>query len=158
MSSEVGWSEYDQLARQVILARECDGYSGSIFNDLSRLVDNPKECTTKLIGYYDGTVKAQHILTNLVLTKPAKQTFTSFDAQVVFAGATDPNTEATINGDPITTDENGYFTITADLAEGLNTFDIVHKGKTVTYNITRVIEVVREVTPTEKSRRTALRR
>ncbi len=118
VSAVVGWSEYDQLARQVILARECDGYSGSIFNDLSRLVDNPKECTTKLIGYYDGTVKAQHILTNLVLTKPAKQTFTSFDAQVVFAGATDPNTEATINGDPITTDENGYFTITADLRKG----------------------------------------
>jgi N-acetylmuramoyl-L-alanine amidase len=68
---------------------------------------------------------------------------------VLFTGNTDPNTDATINGVEIKTDENGYFQLEMDLVEGENTFRIVHKGKTVTYQITRVTEVVREVSPAE---------
>ncbi|MEG2174020.1 MAG: hypothetical protein RR135_00865, partial [Oscillospiraceae bacterium] len=150
VTDAVGWGEYDQLSRQVIEVRDKPGYGGSIFNSLSRMLEDPKEFATKLIGYYAGTVKKQHILTNLEVTQPAQLTYTSFDQTVVFAGNTDPNTDASINGVKITTDENGYFRLEMDLNEGLNAFQIVHKGKTVTYNITRVIEVVKEVTPTGK--------
>lgn len=148
VTDAVGWSEYDQLARQVITGREQPGYEGSIFNSLSRLLENPKDMAVKLVGYYEGSVKPEHIMTDLELTQPAKTVFTSFDPTVIFAGNTDPNTDATINGTPVVTDENGYFTLEMDLAEGENVFQIVHKGKTVTYKITRVVEVVREVTPT----------
>ncbi|PWM26156.1 MAG: hypothetical protein DBX44_00995 [Oscillospiraceae bacterium] len=149
VTDAVGWSEYDQLARQVIDAREMAGYSGSIFNSLARLIENPKDCAGKLIGYFDGTVKAEHIMQDLELTKPEKTTFTSFDPSVLFTGHTDPNTDATINGQTIVTDENGYFQLEMQLTEGENVFTIVHKGKTVTYNITRITEVVKEVSPAE---------
>ncbi len=147
VSDNPGWSEYDQLARQVIEAREMPGYRGSIFNSLERLIENPEDCATKLIGYYDGVVKAEHIMQDLELTKPTKTTFTSFDPTVLFTGNTDPNTDSTINGVKINTDENGYFQLEMDLVEGENVFKINHKGKTVTYNITRITEVIKEVSP-----------
>ena len=147
VTEETGWSEYDQLARQVIEAREMPGYSGSIFNSLDRLMENPADCATKLIGYYEGSVKAEHIMQDLELTKPTKTTFTSLDPTVLFTGNTDPNTDATINGVEINTDENGYFQLEMDLKEGDNVFKIYHKGKTVTYNITHITEVVKEVSP-----------
>ena len=150
VSDAVGWGEYDQLARQVIVARELTGYSGSVFNCLTRLVENPKDCAGKLQGYYEGTVSAEHILTDLEVTQPVRTVFTSLNPSVLFAGNSDPNTEATINNVPIVTDENGYFSLEMSLKEGENTFIIAHKGKTATYKISRVVEVVREVTPTGK--------
>lgn len=124
VSDAVGWGEYDQLARQVIVARELSGYSGSVFNCLTRLVENPKDCAGKLQGYYEGTVSAEHILTDLEVTQPARTVFTSLNPSVLFAGNSDPNTEATINDVPIVTDENGYFSLEMDLKEGENTFVI----------------------------------
>ncbi|WMJ84779.1 N-acetylmuramoyl-L-alanine amidase [Oscillospiraceae bacterium MB24-C1] len=147
VTEAVGWTEYDQLARQVIEARELPGYDGSIFNSLTRLVENPKDCASKLVGYFGGSVKPEHIMQDLELTKPSKTTFTSFDPTVLFTGHTDPNTDATINGVEITTDENGYFQLEMPLTEGENVFKINHKGKTVTYNITRITEVVKQVSP-----------
>ncbi len=147
VTDEEGWGEYDQLARQVIAAREAGSYRGSIFDSLERLLENPKECASKLIGYYAGSVKEEHIMQDLELTMPQKTTFTSFDPTVLFAGHSDPNTDATINGVEIETDENGYFQLEMSLTEGDNVFEIDHKGKTVTYNITRVTEVVKEVSP-----------
>jgi N-acetylmuramoyl-L-alanine amidase/uncharacterized lipoprotein YddW (UPF0748 family) len=144
----VGWSEYDELSRQVIESRKLSGYKGSIFNSLSRLQEDPKSCTTMLIKYYKNEVKAEHILTELAVTKPAKTTYTTFEPSVNFVGASDPNTEVTINGEPISTDQNGYFSVNMDMEPGLNKYVIVHKGKTVTYNITRQVQVVKEDAPT----------
>ncbi|MEG2144645.1 MAG: hypothetical protein RRY40_04880, partial [Oscillospiraceae bacterium] len=147
-TEEMGWTEYDQLSRQVIDARKQPNFAGSIFDSLQHMEENPKEFATKLMGYYEGTVKEEHIMTDLQIISPTQQEFTSFDAQVAFSGNTDPNTDATINGVKIKTDDNGYFSLMMDLKEGLNTFKVVHKGKTKVYSITRVIEVVRNVSPT----------
>lgn len=147
VTEAVGWTEYDQLARQVIEARELPSYTGSIFNSLNRLIENPKDCASKLVGYFAGSVKAEHIMQDLELTKPSQTTFTSFDPSVLFTGHTDPNTDATINDVEIKTDENGYFQLEMPLVEGENIFKINHKGKTVTYNITRITEVVKQVSP-----------
>ncbi len=147
VTSAAGWSEYDQLARQVIDARTLGAYKGSIFDSLTRMLQNEEDFAQKLIGYYEGTVREEHILQNLELTRPAKTVFTTYDPIVSFAGNTDPNTEATINGQLIPVDANGYFQIDMDLEEGDNVFKIEHKGKSITYTITRVTEVVKEVSP-----------
>ena len=55
-----------------------------------------------------------------------------------------------MNGETIPTNESGYFAIREDLTPGLNTFAFVHKGKTLTYSITRQVQVIKEVTPTGK--------
>jgi len=147
ITSEPGWSEYDQLSRQVIDARTLGAYRGSIFNSLTRMRQNQSDFAGKLIGYYEGTVLAEHILQDLELTRPASTSFTTYDPTVVFAGNTDPNTVATINGTQIPVDQNGYFQLEMQLEEGENVFSIVHKGKTATYTITRVTEVIKEITP-----------
>lgn len=143
----VGWSEYDQLARQVIEAKKLDGFGGSIFNSISRLEENPKDCAVMLVKYYNNEVNPTHLLTDLTVTKPAKRTYTTFEPTVTFTGASDPNTSVTINKKEITTDSNGYFTTTLPLDPGLNTFDFYHKGKTDKYNITRQVKVVDSITP-----------
>lgn len=148
VTQEPGWTEYDQIARQVIEMRSLAGYSGSIFNDLARMREDPAEFASKLVGYYNDEVSASHILTDLTMTKPEKTTFDTFEPTVLFMGATDPNTDATINGQKIVTDENGYFAMTLELEPGENTFVITHKGRSVTYKITRIVQVIQEVTPT----------
>ncbi len=142
-----GWGEYDQLARQVIEARKLQNFAGSIFNSMKRLQENPKDCAGKLVQYYNDEIKPEHIMTDLTLTKPSQMTYTTFDPNVIFAGATDPNTDATINDQKITIDENGFFSMSVDLEPGLNTFVIRHKGKVYTYNITRQVEVLQEISP-----------
>ncbi len=147
VTDAAGWGEYDQIARQVIDARALPGYSGSVFNSLSRMRENPSDFAQKLIGYYEGTVKEEHILQDLELTKPSSTKFTTYDPTVLFAGNTDPNTSATINDTAISVDANGYFQLEMELSEGENVFSIVHKGKTATYRITRVTEVIKEISP-----------
>ena len=147
-TEEVGWSQYDQISRQVIESRPMKFYEGSVFDSMARMKEDPKEFATKLLGYYEGSVKAEHIMTDLEIITPTKTKFTSFDKVIAFSGNTDPNTEATINGIKIETDANGYFNLQLDLKEGENVFKVEHKGKTKVYNITRVVEVVRNVNPT----------
>lgn len=142
-TSEAGWGQYDQLPKQIIEARRHEGFSGSIFNSMTWLRNDPMESVSKLIDYYGGAIRPDTILKELALTKPASLTFTTLEPIVTFAGASDPNVEVTLNGEPIEIDENGYFSITEDLDPGLNKFSFFNKGKTITYNITRKIEVLR---------------
>lgn len=146
-TDNAGWTEYDQLTRQVIATETTPGFSGSIFNSLARMKEDPKESTSKLLLYYQGKIQAAHVLTDLELTAPLKKTYTTFEKTATFKGASDPNTVITLNGKEISTDQNGYFTMSVDLEPGLNRFEFVHKGKTDIYNITRQIVVLKEITP-----------
>ncbi len=147
-TQNAGWTSPDQLTKQVIASEGVSGYGGSIFNSLSRLVANPQGTTTTLVRYYEGEVSSEHILTELAVTKPELTSYTTEEPSVVFTGASDPNSPVTINDREITTDESGYFTVSMELRGGENTFIIKHKEKTVTYTITRNIEVLKEVEPT----------
>ena len=147
-TQNAGWASHDQLTRQVIRASGLPGYSGSVFNSLSRLVANPQDTTATLVKYYRGEVKSEHVLTELAVTKPTQTTYTTQEPSVTFAGASDPTAPVTINDQQITTDASGYFTASFDLRGGENVFTIVHKDKTLTYKITRNIEILKEVAPT----------
>ncbi len=147
-TDEPGWFTYDQLVKQVIQGREVEGFAGCVFNSLAALEENPKEGTTLLMRYYDNEVNPQHILTELAVTRPAQTTYSTFEQTVTFSGASDPNMPITCNGEELTTDQNGYFGFTADLKPGVNTFVFEHKDKTVTYTITRKVQIFKEYTPT----------
>ncbi|MCL2580643.1 MAG: N-acetylmuramoyl-L-alanine amidase [Oscillospiraceae bacterium] len=143
-----GWAPPDQLTQQVIRAGEVPGVSGSIFNSLGRLAENPQDATSALIRFYQGQVSTQHILTELAIVSPAQTTFVTHEPSVAFTGASDPNFPITLNGREISRDSNGYFTVSMELNAGLNTFTFEHKARTITYNITRNIEILREIAPT----------
>ena len=142
-----GWAAHDQLTKQAIELEGISGLRGVMFNSLARLVEDPKEATTTLIKYYNQEIQAAHILTELAVTKPESTTFTTTEMTVIFTGASDPNSVVTINGEVIKTDASGYFTFQKDLQGGENRFVIFHKEKTVTYNITRLVEIVKDVMP-----------
>ncbi len=147
-SDEAGWTEYDQLALQLIASEDLTGYCGDMYDDLARFRQDLEGSTTAVLDYYDDTLNRQHILTELAVTSPAQKTYTTFEQSVTFMGASDPGAKITINDQEITTDENGYFTLNMPLSEGLNKFVFTHKGKTDVYNITRQVQVIKEVSPT----------
>ena len=143
-----GWTSPDQITLQVIEARGIDGYCGSVFNSLSRLVANPSDATTKLLKYYKGEINPEYMLRELTMSKPEKTTFTTYEPTVTFMGASDPDNKLTLNGESVTRDENGFFTLSKELKAGLNTFTFVHKEKTIVYKITRNVQILQSVSPT----------
>ncbi len=137
----------EQLTAQVISAQDISEISGEAFSPLAGLINNTASTST-LVQYLNDEINEQWVLTQLAVTTPTQLTFTTQEQTVTFQGASDPQAEVTINGDLVPTNESGYFTIREDLQPGLNTFVIAHKGKSYTYNITREVQVIREVSPT----------
>lgn len=147
-SEEAGWTEYDQLALQLIASENLTGCSGDVYDNLARFKQDLEGSSSAVLDYYDDTLNRQHILTELAVTSPAQKTYTTFEQSVTFMGASDPGAKITINDQEITTDQNGYFTLNMPLSEGLNKFVFTHKGKTDVYNITRQVQVIKDVSPT----------
>lgn len=147
-TQEAGWTEYDQLTRQLIELDKTPGYSGSAFNSLTRMLEDPENSATTVVKFFNNEVNSKHILTELAVTEPKQTTYTTFEQNVTFKGASDPNVEITINGTRISTDQNGYFSVNLELKPGANKFTIVHKGKTLVFNITRQVQVLKEISPT----------
>ncbi len=142
-----GWNDPSELSDQVIAAEKLGSFCGSIFDSLSALQKNPQQSTDALIKYLTENVDPSFLLTQLELTRPAKTTFSTYDNVVAFAGASDVNFDLFINGEKVKRDSNGAFMLTLELKVGLNTFKFEHKEKTITYNITRNVMVLKEVTP-----------
>ncbi|MBE6883587.1 MAG: hypothetical protein E7487_03165 [Ruminococcaceae bacterium] len=143
-----GWEKPDQLAQQLIEVDDLPSFSGSIFNSLTSLQTNEKS-TEKLMEFFEnGTVSEEFILKELEISKPQKKAFETSDVTFTFIGASDPSEDVTLNGEVIPRDKNGAFSVTVDLAPGLNEFTFAHQDKTLTYKITRNIVIIKEVQPT----------
>ncbi len=146
-TDERGWDDPSELSDQVISAEKLSGFSGSIYDSLAALENNPKQSTDALIKYLTENVDPSFLLTQLEMTRPSKTTFSTYENVVVFAGASDVNFDLTLNGEIVKRDSNGAFMLTIDLEPGVNTFKFEHKDKTITYNITRNIKVLKEISP-----------
>ena len=142
-----GWNDPSELSDQVIAAEKLSGFCGSIFDSLSALQKNPQQSTDALIQYLTENIDPSFLLTQLELTRPSKLTYSTYDTVAVFAGASDINFDLFMNGTKVKRDSNGAFMLTIALNPGVNTFKFEHKEKTVTYNITRNVMVLKEVTP-----------
>lgn len=146
-TDEKGWNDPSELSDQVISAEKLSGFCGSIFDSLSALEDNPKQSTDALIKYLTENVDPSFLLTQLEMTRPAKTKFSTYEASVSFSGASDVNFDLLMNGEKVKRDSNGAFMLTQELKTGLNTFEFVHKEKTITYNVTRNVKVLKEISP-----------
>ncbi|MBR5309784.1 MAG: N-acetylmuramoyl-L-alanine amidase, partial [Oscillospiraceae bacterium] len=146
-TDEKGWNDPSELSDQVIAAEKLSGFCGSIFDSLSALQSNPKQSTDALYQYLTENIDPSFLLTQLELTRPSKKTFSTYDNVVAFAGASDINFDLFVNGEKVKRDQNGAFMLTLELVPGLNTFKFEHKEKTITYNITRNVMVLKEITP-----------
>lgn len=146
-TSAKGWSEPSELSNQVIAAEGLSGFRGSMFDSISALKANPQQSTDALIQYLTDKTDPSFLLTQLEMTRPAKTTYSTFETLVIFAGASDINFPLTMNGEEVERDENGAFFLRIDLEPGTNTFTFAHKEKTVTYTITRQVQIIKDISP-----------
>lgn len=147
-SSYTGWGTSDQMTKQAITLEDYSGCSGSVFYGLSSMKKDPAGAVTLLLKYFNHEVNSKFIMTELSVSTPGKLVYSTYEPSVLFRGASDPTNPLTINGKNITTDSNGYFSVSYELKPGLNTFTISHKEKTLTYKITRNVKIFQSVAPT----------
>ena len=85
------------------------------------------------------------------MTLPTKTTYKTEEPTVIFAGSFDPNFPVYYQGKEIKLNEAGRFYFTEDLEVGVNTFKFQSKAKIVTYKITRTVNVLKSVSPSEST-------
>ncbi|MBD5141690.1 MAG: hypothetical protein HDT25_09810 [Ruminococcus sp.] len=148
-----GWGSPDELVKQVIAAGEYDKYGGSAFNSLKSLNSDVMESTSVLIKHYDDNIDIEGLNSELEMTLPTKTTFKTEEPTVIFAGSFDPNFPVYYQGEEIVLNEAGRFYFTEDLDVGVNTFKFQSKAKVITYKITRTVNVLKSVSPTDETMR-----
>ncbi len=146
-TAETGWGEPSELSNQVIAAEKLEGFSGSMFDSLKALLDNPQQSTDALILYLTENQDPSFLLTQLEMTRPGQLSYSTYETNVQFVGASDMAFPLYMNGKEVTRDQNGAFFLTIDLEPGVNTFKFEHKEKTITYNITRNVQIIKEISP-----------
>jgi len=146
-TSEIGWISQDQILKQLIALKSTPNYRGSAFNCYTSLAENT-ETTGALVKYYEGKIDENSLLKELTMNSPTKTNFTTNEPSVKFQGSYDKNFDVYFNGKPIVLNEAGNFYYEEPLNVGLNVFQIKNKAKTVTYKITRNIQVLQSIEPT----------
>lgn len=142
-----GWGSPDELVKQVIRADEYDSCFGSVFNSLTALEANTEESTSVLVKHYNDQIDREGLNNELEMTLPKSTKFKTEEPTVIFAGSFDPNFTIYFQGEPIELNEAGRFYFNMELDVGVNTFTFKNKGKTVTYKITRTVNVLKSVMP-----------
>lgn len=146
-----GWGSPDELVKQVVAADDYSSYGGSAFNSLSSLESNMMDSTTVLMKHFDDTIDLEGLNSELEMTLPTKTTYKTEEPTVIFAGSFDPNFPVYYQGKEIKLNEAGRFYFTEDLEVGVNTFKFQSKAKIITYKITRTVNVLKSVSPSEST-------
>lgn len=146
-SEYAGWGSPDELVKQVIRAEEYESCIGSAFNSLSSLKENTEESTTVLIKHFNDQINVEGLSNELEMTLPLSTSFKTEEPSVIFAGSFDPNFTVYFQGEPIELNDAGRFYFNIELNVGVNTFTFKNKGKSVTYKITRTVNVLKSVEP-----------
>ncbi len=146
-TDNAGWQSPDELVKQVIKAEEYSSCMGVSFNSLTALEQNTEESTTVLMKHFDDNIDMEGLNNELEMTLPASTKFKTEEPSVIFAGSFDPNFTIYFQGEPIELNEAGRFYFNMELDVGTNTFTFKNKGKTITYSITRTVNVLKSVEP-----------
>ena len=145
-TDEKGWASPDQVIQQLIAMQSVKA-KGAAFASYKHIEANNDGHSELIERYFKGNVKIQDILTTLTVSRPEKLTYSTYEPVVSFYGASDPNFPLLLNGEEVSRNDKGVFSLEIDLAVGVNTFSFTHKTKTVTYNITRNVKIIQSVAP-----------
>ncbi|MDR0986339.1 MAG: N-acetylmuramoyl-L-alanine amidase [Ruminococcus sp.] len=144
-----GWYSPDELVKQVIAAEEIESCKGSAFTSLYALEDNELESTTVLEKHYSDSLDIEGLNSELEMTLPTSTNFKTEEPYQIFAGSFDPNFPIYYQGNEVVLNEAGRFYFRIDLEVGLNIIKLQSKAKTITYNITRTVTVLKGMSPSE---------
>ena len=145
-SNEKGWSSPDQVIQQLIAMRDVKA-KGAAFCNYSHIEDNKDGHSDLIKKYFKGQVSTTDILTTLTVSRPEQLTYSTYEPNVSFYGASDPNFPLLLNGDTVERNDKGVFSLEYELSAGENIFEFTHKTKTVKYNITRNVKIFQSVAP-----------
>ena len=120
---------------------------GAAFCSYGHIKDNKDGHSDLIKKYFKGQVATTDILTTLTVSRPEQLTYSTYEPNVSFYGASDPNFPLLLNGDEVERNDKGVFSVEYDLSAGENIFEFTHKTKTVKYNITRNIKIFQSVAP-----------
>lgn len=146
-TSEAGWRSTDQIIKQLMILGDKSS-SNFFINSYTKFLNGNDESRKAIKKYLSGLISSDYILTNLSLTSPTKNTFTTYESHVALIGASDPEFSLKLNGKELERNELGYFSLDLQLNLGLNTFKLEHKGTTRTLKITYKKIIIREYSPT----------
>ena len=145
-----GWNNPDQLSRQLMALQDTPNVTGSFFDSMKSLADDQTGSTNALTRYLAGSLAVQYIINELAITFPTRNNFSQYEDLVNFRGSSDPNFPLLMNGEEVEErTENGRFTIDVQLSVGANTITFEHKGRTLTYEVTHRVPILRDVSPSE---------
>lgn len=145
-TKQTGWSNPDQLTRQLMALNDAK-INSFAFDSYLALSNDKTGSTSVMFKYLAGNLKDNYILKDLTFTSPSKRTLTVTEDHITFVGASDPEFPITLNGNNIDRTEFGYFSLDCKLKVGQNKFTFVHKGKTITYNVTYRYVVLKAISP-----------
>lgn len=148
-SGEAGWNNPVEIVGQIIESTKNENYDGFVLNDTDELIKN-KTSTASLVKYINEDLDATAVLKELTLYEPSSRVFSTNEERILFRGTTDRDYEVLINGAPAARNDSGDFAAYVDLAVGTNRITFSHKGKTITYTITRTVNVLTSVSPTDE--------
>ena len=145
-AGETGWNSPDQVIQQLIAMRDVQA-DGAAFCNYSHIESNPNGHSDLIKKFFKGQVSTADILTNLTVSRPEQLSYSTYEPNVSFYGASDPNFPLLLNGDEVERNDKGVFSLEIELSAGENEFEFTHKTRSVTYNITRNVKVFQSVAP-----------
>ncbi len=146
MAGKDQWKNPDQLTRQLMALNQSNRYV-FCFNSYAALKNDTSGGAKLLYKYLTGGIANDYVLTDLTFTSPTKRSFTTYENTVLIIGASDPNFDLTMNGNPVERTEYGYFSLQLSLKIGKNTFTFTHKGSSETFTITYRYVVLKDYSP-----------
>lgn len=146
-SGSDGWTSPVEIVRQVIALSKMDKFGGFVVNDYHKFIANKDNSTAQFIKYINEDLSAETVLKDLTMIEPKQRVFTTNESTIRFRGQTDPNYDVFINGQRAARSDDGDFLYIHNLKVGNNSVVMSHKGKTVTYQIKRIAQVIKSVSP-----------
>ena len=152
-SNEKGFSDANQIEKQLALCSSLDSVDGSVFFRYKNLADNLLGCNKIINSDYKDEQKFNIIdvpetppvkAEKLHITSP-QNGYTTTDTYCSVSGYTDPTLKLTVNGNNVNLTDNGYFSVYLPLEQGRNNFVFSNGEETKSVTIKR--EPVKNLLP-----------
>jgi N-acetylmuramoyl-L-alanine amidase len=150
MTRALGGGTLNETATLFAALQKLQGFGVAFTEAEQKLSDAQADSLLRL--YYKDELDLSALTRKLRMQKPfdelkAKQSLTSGEPEINFAGSSSPIYPLLCNGKPVTRNEGGDFSVEYLLQPGSNTFVFTHQGESYTVEVTYKIKVLEKVRP-----------
>ncbi len=133
------------LAVSYTAAMTVPNYRGMAVKNAGTLTDDVTGGAVALYAAFRG----EGIVTEgeMTVLEPAERVYSTYDETFVLRGTADPHYNVVVNGQAVMPEEDGSFLWTTALVAGENDIAVTYMGQTEMFTVTRLIDVIRSVSP-----------